>query len=260
MDKINVVGVPYDKNGSYLRGPALAPKEIRNAFYSASANTYNEEGVDLSDTIHFVEDLLISNFEEDIENGVFQLLDQHPEKLVALGGDHSITFPILKAYKQKYGNISLLHIDAHPDTYEDFEGNYHSHASPFARAHEHQLVENHIQVGIRTATAHQLDQMKKYGIDVVFMRDFDPNQKIKLSGKVYLTLDIDALDPAFAPGISHYEPGGMSTRDLISFLQNQQHLDIIGADIVELNPARDIQQMTAMVSAKLLKEVVTLML
>ena len=189
-----------------------------------------------------------------------KLLLDTGQALISLGGDHSVTYPTLLAYADKYPELSILHIDAHPDLYENFENNPYSHASPFARILEKKLVNKLVQVGIRTATDHQHQQMQRYDVDCIFMNQFRDDLKIQLEGPVFISLDIDVLDPAYAPGVSHYEPGGMTTRQLINFLQNQEHLNIIGADLVEYNPTRDFNNATAMVAAKLLKEMATLIL
>lgn len=259
MKQITCLGIPFDQNGSYLRGPALAPDLIWQAFQSPSANTFNERFEDLSSVLSYAGCLKVHDFEKDIYKGVLDQLSG-PQGLISIGGDHSVTYPTLLAYAQKYPQLSILHIDAHPDIYENFEDNPYSHASPFARIMEKGLAQQLTQVGIRTATKHQHEQMLRYNVDCIPMNAFNADQKIDLEGPVFISLDIDALDPAYAPGVSHHEPGGMSTRELINFLQRQSHLHIVGADLVEYNPIRDVNGTTAMVAAKLLKELATLML
>ncbi len=259
MKHIKCLGIPYDQNGSFLRGPALAPDLIWQAFNSPSANTYNEQHEDLATFLSYEGSLNIQNFEQDITSGVRKCISVE-NGLISFGGDHSVTYPTLLAYAEKYPQLSILHIDAHPDLYENFEDNPYSHASPFARIMEKGLAQHLTQVGIRTTTKHQHEQMARHKVECIPMNAFKEDQKIRLDGPVFISLDIDALDPAFAPGVSHYEPGGLSTRQLINFLQNQSHLNIIGADLVEYNPTRDINGATAMVAAKLLKELATLML
>ena len=180
-------------------------------------------------------------------------------KIISLGGDHSITYPVIKAYAQRYPSLTILHFDAHPDLYDDFEENPYSHASPFARIMEAKLAQRLIQVGIRTMNPHQRDQAKRFGVEVIPMREWQGQLFKNFSNPVYISLDLDVLDPAFAPGVSHYEPGGMNTRELISVIQNLK-ANIVGADIVELNPRTDRGGVTAMVAAKLLKELMAKML
>jgi arginase len=180
----------------------------------------------------------------------------HP--LICLGGDHSITYPILRGFKDQASDISILHFDAHPDLYHDYGGRL-SHACPFARIMEERLARRLVQVGIRTIGAHQLEQAKKFGVEVITMRNIGRLENVKFEGAIYISFDIDVLDPAFAPGISHYEPGGMSVRDVLNVIQGLR-VPIVGADIVEFNPIRDHQNQTAMVCSKILKEISAAML
>ena len=261
MDQsIAIIGVPFDDNSSYLKGAALAPDAIRSAFHSASANYFAESGRDLGSQSGYFEgeDLKVVNYLEDIENGVNQLLDDE-HKVISLGGDHSITYPILRAYRKRYPDLHLLQIDAHPDLYPEYEGNRHSHACPFARILEENLANSLTQVGIRTMTTTQRDIAARYGVKVCSMDQWLSDPNLNLQGPLYLSLDLDALDPAYAPGVSHLEPGGLSTRDILEII-HQIKVPLVGADIVELNPSRDQGGVTAIVAAKLLKEILDKML
>jgi len=153
--------------------------------------------------------------------------------------------------------VNILHFDAHPDLYEDFGGDPLSHASPFARIMERGFARRLVQVGIRTLNGHCRDQVETYGVEVVEMRDFAPDRVPIPEAPLYISIDMDALDPAFAPGVSHHEPGGLSVRELISVLHRVEG-PIIGADVVEYNPSRDVNAMTATVAAKLVKELAAL--
>jgi arginase family enzyme len=156
-------------------------------------------------------------------------------------------------------NLNILHLDAHADLYDDFEGNPHSHASPFARILEQGLAQRLVQVGIRTLNPHQREQAKRFGVEIIEMKDWKDSHVFSFDGPLYISLDIDALDPTFAPGVSHYEPGGFSTRQVLNIIQNLK-ANIVGADIVELNPSRDIHNMTAMTAVKFLKELLAKMI
>jgi hypothetical protein len=127
-----------------------------------------------------------------------------------------------------------VHIDAHPDLYDDFEGDRYSHACPFARIMEEGLADRLIQIGIRTMTGHQRAQARRFGVEVVEMRHLKPDIRIPTDVPLYVSIDIDALDPAFAPGVSHREPGGMSVRQLLSVIQSLE-APIVAAEVVELN-------------------------
>jgi len=188
-----------------------------------------------------------------IERAVTDLLDQG-QSPVCLGGDHSITYPILRAFARRFADLTIVHFDAHPDLYEVFDGNRYSHACPFARIMEQGLAKRLIQIGIRTMNAHQRQQAARFGVEVVQMRELPASDKLKLAGPIYISFDIDVLDPAFAPGVSHREPGGMSVREAIAHLHAITG-DIVGADMVEYNPKQDVSQLTALVCAKILKEI-----
>jgi arginase family enzyme len=119
---------------------------------------------------------------------------------------------------------------------------------------EEKLADRLVQVGIRTANGHQREQMSKLGVEVLEMKDLHSVLELEFKSPTYVSLDLDALDPAYAPGVSHYEPGGLSTREVIRLIQSLK-AGVVGADVVEFNPKRDVQGMTAMVCAKLIKEI-----
>jgi agmatinase len=258
-----LIGLPYDASSSYLRGPALAPPAIREALWSPSANLWTELGVNIDGAVGDAGDLPIeactpADARSAIERGVADVL-AGGGRPVSLGGDHSVTYPVLRAVRQHAPRLTILHVDAHPDLYEDFEGDRYSHACPFARIMEERLADRLVQVGIRTATNHQRDQAKRYGVEVVEMRQVRDDLKLSLEGPLYVSIDIDALDPAFAPGVSHREPGGLSVRQLLSLVQSID-VPIVGADIVELNPRNDPSAVSAMAAAKILRELLGVML
>lgn len=260
--KVAVAGVPYDANSSFLRGPAFAPAKIREAFRSDSANYYAESGRDLNNDPEWTDlgDLKIDDHDgfQTLDAQVKTMASRYP-KLLLLGGDHSVTAPIVRGMHAVHGHFSILHIDAHPDLYDNFENNPHSHASPFARIMEGGLVQRLVQVGIRTLNAHQLQQAKRFGVEIIQMRHWNDNHVFTFEGPVYISLDMDAIDPAFAPGVSHHEPGGFTSRQVIQLLQRLK-APIIGADLVEFNPQRDPSGITAMLAGKLYKEMLDLLL
>jgi len=256
-----LVGVPFDANSSYLRGAAGAPAVIRSAFHSSSSNYWSELGVDLG-AEGIYEDAGDLQFGQDafaeIESRVGQLVDRGLRPL-SLGGDHSITFPLVRAVSKRVPDLTILHFDAHPDLYDDFENNRHSHASPFARIMEEKLAKRLLQIGIRTLNRHQREQAERFGVEIIEMRNVPALEKMKVQGPVYISFDMDVLDPAFAPGISHREPGGMSVREAITHLHAIKG-HVVGADLVEFNPAQDVSNVTAMVAAKLVKELLGIMI
>jgi arginase family enzyme len=153
----------------------------------------------------------------------------------------------------------VLHLDAHPDLYPEFEGDPYSHACPFARVVEEGLAERLVQVGIRTMNGAQQAQAERHDVEVIDMRAWTAGRRPDVRGPLYLSIDLDAFDPAFAPGVSHREPGGLATRDAIDLIQRLPG-PIVGADIVELNPSRDPIGITAPLAAKLVKELAARML
>ncbi|MCP4718769.1 MAG: agmatinase [Desulfobacteraceae bacterium] len=259
-DSICILGIPFDANSSFRKGPALAPSKIRESYFSDSSNLWTEQGVDL-ETLNGLYDVGDVDCSEEsstfdaITHGVNTLLKKDA-RIICLGGDHSITFPILKAYAKKYENLNILHLDAHPDLYDSLGNNRFSHACPFARIMEKRLAARLVQAGIRTINGHQREQAHRLGVEVMEMKNGnDWLEKLEFQGPVYLSLDMDCLDPAFAPGVSHHEPGGFTTRQVLDIIQRFRG-NLIGADIVEYNPDRDLQSVTSMVAAKLLKELI----
>lgn len=170
-----------------------------------------------------------------------------------------MTYPIMQAMAEKYPDLQIVQFDAHGDLYDELDGNRHSHACPFARIMENGLAKNLTQVGIRTMTQHQKEQADRFGVNVIEMKDWTADINLKFDGPVYITFDMDVLDPAFAPGVSHHEPGGFSTREAISMIQKLD-ANIVGCDVVEYNPDRDINGVTGMVTAKIVKELLAKLL
>jgi arginase len=260
---VSVIGIPLDENSSFLSGAAKAPQKILEAYHSDSSNYCTESGVDLSKDTRWQDlgDLILSRMPiafDEIERAVSGEL-QKDNKVLCFGGDHSVTYPIIKGFGKKYNDLTILHFDAHSDLYDNFENNPLSHACPFARIMENKLAKKLIQAGIRTLTPHTREQAKRFGVEIHEMKDWSESRTFTFDGPVYISLDLDALDPAFAPGISHYEPGGFSVREILRIIQTMKG-NLVGADIVELNPNRDINNMTAMVAAKFFKELLVKLL
>ena len=258
---VRLIGLPTDSHSSFLRGPAQAPPAIRAALWSEHGNAAAECGLELREDI-LVEDfgdLPLDENPEDVERirMAAEQAAQDGATPLFLGGDHMVTNPIVAGIVAARGPVSILHFDAHPDIYEDFEGDPLSHASPFARIMERGDAKRLVQVGIRTANRHCREQAEKFGVETIEMRDFAPDAVPIPKGPLYISIDMDALDPAYAPGVSHHEPGGLSVRDVLAVLRRVPG-PIIGADVVEYNPARDINGMTAVVAAKFVKELAAL--
>ena len=252
-----LLGIPFDANASYLRGAAGAPPKIREALRCAGSNSWAESGVDIGAAGAYADagDLELSDGDAfaQIETAVVGLLKKE-KRPVSLGGDHSITYPVMKAFAQYHPELTIVHFDAHPDLYDEFEGSRVSHACPFARIMENRLARGLVQVGIRAMNGHQREQAAKFRVEVVEMSALPAYDRLKVRGLVYISFDMDVLDPAFAPGISHREPGGMTVREAIAHLHAIEGT-IVGADVVEYNPVQDVSGMTATVAAKIVREI-----
>ncbi|MFC1484758.1 agmatinase [Candidatus Neomarinimicrobiota bacterium] len=263
LPSVTVLGIPFDQNSSFLRGTAQAPSRIREALYSPAHNLCAENGLDLGATTNWQDsrDMTLSDspqaFDE-IQPAIAEILARG-EKALLLGGDHSVTWPVLRAYAQHYPGLTILQLDAHPDLYDELDGNRNSHGCPFARIMEEGLADRLVQVGIRALTPHLREQAERFKVEIVEMRDWNPAAIPELKAPVYLSIDLDCLDPAFAPGVSHPAPGGLSCRDVLTIIQSLDGI-LVGADIVEYNPVRDLMGLTAVVGAKLLKELLAQML
>lgn len=243
-----------------MRGAALAPTRIRDVLHDGSANLCTEHGADLGATSGWTDvgDVPLTSGPAvlaEIEAAIDALVERGA-RVLSLGGDHAITYPVLRAHARAHPRLTVLHVDAHPDLYDQFEGSRLSHACPFARVMEERLVSRLVQVGIRTMTPHQRQQATRFGVEVVEMRHWTAARRLELGdAPVYLSLDLDALDPACAPGVSHHEPGGFTTREVLGILHAIGPA-LVGADIVEFNPKRDVGMTTAMLAAKFYREIV----
>jgi arginase len=255
---VRLIGLPTDVNSSFLRGPAKGPQAIRAALASDHTEGSTEIGRAFGQDVRWIDggDLALCEDDSDpgrIEAAVSQAIasDEMP---FCLGGDHSVTFPVLRAVARAHGPVDILHFDAHPDLYDRYQDNPRSHASPFARIMEAGLAKRLVQVGIRTLNTHQQQQARRFGVVIVPMSDFSPDKVPSLRGPLYVTLDLDGLDPSVAPGVSHHEPGGLTVREVLQVLALQKGR-LVGADVVEYNPLRDLHGMTGTVAAKLVREI-----
>ena len=258
-----LIGLPYDASSSFLHGAAEAPPLIREALRSPSWNTWCEQAREVTGAGGLSDDgdLALPPTGEArarIEAGIADLIAAGHRPL-ALGGDHSVTYPVLRAVSRGLSRLTILHIDAHPDLYDEFEGDRFSHACPFGRIMEERLASRLVQVGIRTMNAHQRSQADRFGVEVIDMRAWQTGARPTVDGAVYMSIDLDGLDPAFAPGVSHRDPGGLTVREVIGLVQLTGGY-LVGADIVEYNPRQDLGLVTATVAAKLVKEVAGRML
>lgn len=262
---VRLIGVPTDCHSSYLRGAATAPAAIRAALSSAHGNAAAESGVELGLDIWVddvgdlaLSDTLAATVTDDavIFAAVTDAIATDVMPLV-LGGDHSISVPVVAALAAALGPLNILHIDAHPDLYDNYAGDPRSHASPFARILEAGHVKRLVQVGIRTMNRHCREQARRFGVEVIEMKDFHRGAVPELDGPLYVSIDMDGFDPSVAPGVAHLEPGGLGVRDVLDLLVRQTS-SLVGADIVELCPGRDPTGITSILAAKLVRELCAL--
>jgi agmatinase len=256
--KIAILGVPFDEKSSYLRGAAGGPAAVRAVSTGKCYCGWTELGVNLEE-----ETVLVDLGDVDTSGDpdrTFALTEKAVDGILAkgavpvvLGGDHSITYPVLKAFARHHKPLDVLHFDAHPDLYDDLYGDRLSHACPFARVLDDGLAAGVVQVGVRAVTAAHRAKALKHAVRMVEMKEILDPLHLRFANPVYISFDLDVLDPAFAPGVSHPEPGGLTTRQAVQVIQALKGR-IVGLDIVELNAARDPSGITAAAAFKIIKE------
>lgn len=259
-----LLGVPHDAGSTFRPGSQLGPKAIRDMAVSLSAST--ERGEDLSHLAALdAGDLVLPGLaplaNERIEEAVGKIVDDGAMPIV-LGGDHAITVPVFTAVQKRHRNLSLLYLDAHPDLYPEYDGDPHAHSCVVHRILElpGMAGERITQVGIRATNPMQVEAARSAGIRTVppwELQDF----VYKATGPVYLSIDIDVLDPAHAPGCGNPVPGGLSTRELLGLLQGlgTSGVEIVGFDVVEVNPLLDPSGITALTAGRLVTELLGVM-
>lgn len=273
---IGLIGVPYDGGVTNRAGARHGPREIRNQsslmrtmHHVSRINPYALCRVaDLGDVL-FQRLLKHPEALDEIEV-VFAKIKQHKIIPIAAGGDHTISLPILRALA-KDGPVGMVHIDAHTDTWDEFQGSKFSHGSPFRRATEEGLIDPKkvIQIGIRGAqnTTDGWDFSRENGMRVVYMEEFAEigvdaviaeARRVVGAGPVYLTFDVDGLDPIYTPGTGTPEIGGITTLEAQKLLRGLRGLNYIGADVVEVAPNYDTTGNTALVAATLMYEILCL--
>jgi agmatinase len=257
---VTLLGFPWDGSSSYARGAAHGPAVIRSILGSEASSPYSIGGVDYRDVIAAYDFEGLPSDGDDARTAISKRTEAafKTGKPLSLGGDHSVTYPILRAMRDATGPVNILHIDAHTDLYEEFEGDPYSHASPFARAIEDGCIKTLVQVGLRSIGPAQRAFGEQHGVVMLGAEEQNAIPYERLVDPLYISIDLDGLDPAFAPGVSHPEPGGLSTREVLAILKNLR-ASPAGADIVEYNPERDTGLMTAHVVARLVKELAALM-
>jgi agmatinase len=271
-----VVGVPWDVTSTYRRGAAEAPNAIRKATSSRLYNRFTELGLDLG-AIWKVCDhgnaraRGVSTLKKALAIAVNLHNHEHPA-MFFLGGDHFITYLCFSIMAEKRGRpLSLLYFDAHPDLYETYEGDRYSHATVVSRILDEKNLSSGTvcYAGIRASTREQNERIGSLGLTVHTTHDIDEKSSHRVGSlirsellhkPVYLSLDLDCLDPAFAPGVGNPQPGGLTVRQILDMLHALAGLEIVAADIVEYCPkAESGTRTTAFTSAILIKELMGMM-
>ena len=256
------VGLPDDSQSSFRRGCARAPERIRLAYDGNCYNASTEAGVDLSGAVADLGDLASGDSWEattrryrDFAAGLYS----GGKVPFFAGGDHAVTVPVVAALSVLNEPVHVVQFDAHPDLYPVFEGNPNSHACAATRLLEMGHVASLTQLGVRTLNRPQSQQAEQHSdrLRILSARDLGGGipalSHIPRGAKVYVNVDIDAFDPAYAPGVSHPVPGGLTPRQVLDFLQRAEWA-LVGMDVVEVNLTLDRNDQTVLLAARLLHE------
>jgi agmatinase len=274
---IAVLGVPFDSGVSYRPGARFGPAHIRES--SRLLRPFNPaQGVAPFGVQQVVDagDLAVNPFDiaealRAVEHGARDLRER-ARRLVVLGGDHTVALPLLRAAHAAHGPVAVVHLDAHPDTWDTYFGAAYTHGTPFRRAAEEGLLDPEacLHIGVRGPLygPDDLTDDAALGFTAVPCTEFDavgvPGIVERIRRRVgerpvYVSLDIDVLDPAFAPGTGTPESGGLSSRELLAVLRGFAGLDVVGVDVVEVAPAYDHAQVTGIAAAHAVYEIVSAM-
>lgn len=261
-----MVGLPYDGTCSYRPGTRFGPAAIRDASWGIetySPTWHRELGEDILYYDYGDLELPFGNRDRALEimrQACESVLNQG-KRWFGIGGEHLVTYPAFTEYVKRYPNLAILHIDAHADLRQDYLGEALSHATVLRRCIE--LVDPHhfVQIGIRSGTREEWDFMRQY--ETIFMEPSPEallRARKKLEGRpVFITFDLDGLDPSILPGTGTPEPGGLSFREVQTWLQSFAGLHFVGADVVELSPHYDASGVSNVVAAKAIRELLMLL-
>ncbi len=274
---VAIVGVPFDSGASYRSGARFGPRKIREM--SVLLWGYNNAlAVAPFQALKVIDYGDVDVIPVDIKKAHARIADEVAAILsagvavLALGGDHSVSLPLLRAHAQRFGPLAVVHFDSHPDTWDrEFGDEPYSHGTPFRRAIEEGLIDTsaYIQIGIRGPTSGPgdwqdardlgarlitIDEAGSIGIPAIL-----DEIHARANGKpVYVSLDIDSVDPAFAPGTGTPEVGGFTSHQMLQLVRGLQGLDVAGFDVVEVSPPYDHGDITAILAANLAFEFLSL--
>ena len=275
---IAVVGIPFDAGTSFRPGARFGPQSVRQASRHLRTNyhpNYDEEPFKVLQVAD-AGDLVCNPFKIDeaikqIEEGATKLLNK-VDNIISIGGDHTIAFPLLRSINKKFnGPVALVHFDAHLDTWDTYFGAPYTHGTPFRRAREENLFLDNasMHVGIR-GPLYSRDDLKNdedLGFKIVHCDEFQSQGIDKIikrirdrvgSNPLYLSIDIDVLDPAFAPGTGTPEIAGITSREILNVLRGLSGLNLISADVVEVSPVYDHAEITSLAAATIIYEIINL--
>lgn len=257
--EIVILGVPYDAMSTNRKGAAAGPGAIREASSSKSLNPCTEEGHSLREATRLTDrgDLTVPEdpveMGREVEKATGEIVESGAVPIL-LGGDHSVTPAAVKALAAVHGKIDILYFDAHPDLYETYDDSPYTHASTGYRLAKEVEFGRFVQLGIRMPAQGQLDLARDLGIQIITAYHLVVPEDLRFENPLYLSLDLDCLDPAFAPGVGNPVPGGLSTRELLDALKSVSGR-LIGADVVEYVPEFDVSQITGTAAARLVIEI-----
>lgn len=257
--RIVMLGLPFDGTCSYRPGSRFAPERLRLASwgledYSPVFDKHLDEVMFYdAGELEFPFGNTIKTLEviEDNARAVFN----DNKKYLGIGGEHLVTLPALKACKEKYDNLAVIHFDAHTDLRDDYLGENFSHACVMRRIGEIIGFENIKQIGIRSGLKEEFELMKKFNTLVNNSSDLD----VLSDKKIFLTIDVDVLDPSVLPGTGTPEPDGMLYRELAQWIKFLKKFDIVGADIVELSPDYDKSEVSTAIVSKIVRDVLMIL-
>ena len=264
-DSFGIIGVPFDSTSSYHSGSRLGPIVVREA--SFGFEKYNVIFNKNLDTVFYDfgdVNVIPGNCEETcniVENTVNELIDLDIKPII-IGGEHSASIGAIKALMDKYGKLTVIHLDAHRDLAFEFIGEKYSHATVMRRVHE--LGADLVQIGIRSASADEEEFVKStYNIQSFKNKDVHKHMDAieyyltNIEGPIYISIDMDVIDPAFAPSVGNPTPGGLFMSEMETILETISHKDVVGMDVVE-TASNKLGDITAVVAAKLIYDFLTL--
>jgi agmatinase len=273
---VAILGVPFDSGVTYRPGARFGPIAVRNA--SRLLRAYHP-GLDVepfaAQQVADAGDVACNPFSIDEAIGQMEeharALRSGVDRIISIGGDHTIALPLLRALRESRGPLALVHFDAHLDTWDTYFGAAYTHGTPFRRAWEEGLLleDRSIHLGIRGPlfSPTDLDDDARFGFRIVTALDVLSDgfaaaaERIRArvgDAPAYVSIDVDVLDPAFAPGTGTPEAGGMTSRELLGILRGLRGVDVAGADVVEVSPPYDHAEITAVAASHVIYELVSL--